>query len=126
MGGYEPRKPNKWGRRGEEYQRRTQNLIGPRERVAAAQLVKTGKIFSLACRSRPMRQCGRRGWRHSGWPTMTGSNAVTGSPANAAVPGFQWSEDILTVPTHGSTHWEGLAATPCSAIRFTTASGPGT
>ena len=39
---------------------------------------------------------------------MTGSDAVVGSPANAAAPGFQWSEDILTVATHGSTHWDGL------------------
>ena len=41
---------------------------------------------------------------------MTGSDAVVGSPANAPAPGFQWSDDILTVATHGSTHWDGELA----------------
>ena len=39
VGGYSPREPNNWGRWGEEDQRGTQNLIGPEQRVAAAQLV---------------------------------------------------------------------------------------
>jgi kynurenine formamidase len=113
VGGYTPREPNNWGRWGEDDQRGTQNLIGPEERIAAAQLVKTGKIFSLAL---PL--------RHDApvWPprpapqrlaTMTGSDAVVGSPANAPAPGFQWSDDILTVSTHGSTHWDGLAHGMC-------------
>jgi hypothetical protein len=48
VGGYQPAEPHNWGRWGDDDQRGTQNLIGPAERVAAAQLVRTGKAFSLA------------------------------------------------------------------------------
>ena len=48
VGGYRPEGPNNWGRWGDDDQRGTQNLIGPAERVAAAGLVRTGKVFSLA------------------------------------------------------------------------------
>lgn len=108
VGGYSPREPNNWGRWGDDDERGTQNLIGPAERIAAAQLVRSGKVFSL---SLPMRNDAPV------WPprpapqrlaSMSGSDAVTGSPANEAAPGFQWAEDTITVPTHGSTHWDGL------------------
>jgi kynurenine formamidase len=113
VGGYTPREPNNWGRWGEDDQRGTQNLIGPKQRVAAAQLVRTGKIFALGLPLTPDAPV---------WPprpapqrlaTMTGSDAVVGSPANAPAPGFQWSDDILTVATHGSTHWDGLGHAMC-------------
>jgi kynurenine formamidase len=113
VGGYTPREPNNWGRWGEDDQRGTQNLIGPEQRVAAAHLVKTGKIFALGLPLTPDAPV---------WPprpapqrlaTMTGSDAVVGSPANAPAPGFQWSDDILTVATHGSTHWDGLGHAMC-------------
>jgi hypothetical protein len=108
VGGYVPREPNNWGRWGAEDELGTQNLIGASERVAAAGLVRSGKIFSLALpldSSAPV------------WPPrpspqrlamMTGADAVVGSPANEAACGFQWSDDLITVPTHGSTHWDGL------------------
>jgi kynurenine formamidase len=106
--GYEPRQPNNWGRWGERDERGTQNLIGDAERVAAAQLVRSGKIFSLALpldATAPV-------WPPRPSPArlamMTGADAVVGSPANEAAPGFQWSDDMITVPTHGSTHWDGL------------------
>jgi kynurenine formamidase len=108
VGGYEPREPNNWGRWGEDDQRGTQNLIGSEERIAAAQLVRTGKVFSLSLPLSaeapvyPPRPAPQR------LATMTGSDAVTGSPAHEAGPGLQWSDDILTVGTHGSTHWDGL------------------
>jgi kynurenine formamidase len=113
VGGYTPREPNNWGRWGEDDQRGTQNLIGPKQRVAAAQLVRTGKIFALGLPLTPDAPV---------WPprpapqrlaTMTGSDAVVGSPANAPAPGFQWSDDVLTVATHGSTHWDGLGHAMC-------------
>ena len=108
VGGYGPRQPNNWGRWGEDDQIGTQNLIGAAERVAAARLVRSGKVFSLALpldASAPV------------WPPrpapqrlamMTGSDAVVGSPANEPAPGFQWGDDVITIPTHGSTHWDGL------------------
>ena len=113
VGGYTPREPNNWGRWGEDDQRGTQNLIGPDQRIAAAQLVKTGKIFSLALPLNaeapvwPSRPAPQR------LATMTGADAVVGSPANGPAPGFQFSDDILTMATHGSTHWDGLAHGMC-------------
>jgi kynurenine formamidase len=109
VGGYEPREPNNWGRWGEDDERGTQNLIGPEERVAAARLVRTGKVFSLALpieasapsfttRPAPLRL-----------PLMTGSDVVVGSPYHEAVPGLQWSDDMLQMPTQGSTQWDALA-----------------
>jgi kynurenine formamidase len=109
VGGYEPREPNNWGRWGEDDQRGTQNLIGDEERAAAAGLVRSGKVFSLALpidasapsystRPAPLRI-----------PFMTGSDAVVGSPYGADLPGFQWSDDMLQMPTQGSTQWDALA-----------------
>jgi kynurenine formamidase len=106
--GYQPREPHNWGRWGEEDQRGTQNLIGPEQRIAAGQLVRSGKMFSLAL---PL-QATAPVWPPRPAPQrlaqMSGSDAVVGSPANEAAPGLEWSEDILTVATHGSTHWDGL------------------
>jgi kynurenine formamidase len=113
VGGYEPREPNNWGRWGEEDELGTQNLIGPAERVAAARLVRKGKVFSLALpiaadapsftsRPSPLRL-----------PLMTGSDAVVGSPYNTIQPGLQWSDDILQMPTQGSTQWDALAHVMC-------------
>ena len=39
---------------------------------------------------------------------MTGSDALAGSPYNEAAPGFQWSDDMLQMPTQGSTQWDAL------------------
>ncbi len=108
VGGYAPGEPNNWGRWGDDDQRGTQNLIGPAERVAAAQLVRTGKVFSLALpidrtapslSSRPAPML---------LPLMSGSDAVVGSPWNADVPGFQWNDDMLQMPTQGSTQWDAF------------------
>ncbi|HVH00894.1 MAG TPA: cyclase family protein [Miltoncostaeaceae bacterium] len=108
VGGYRPEGPNNWGRWGDDDQRGTQNLIGPAERVAAAGLVRTGKVFSLALpidrtapslSSRPAPML---------LPLMTGSDAVVGSPYNEAAPGFQWSDDMLQMPTQGSTQWDAF------------------
>lgn len=109
VGGYEPREPNNWGRWGDDDQRGTQNLIGPEQRVAAAQLVRSGKVFSLALpisadapslssRPRPLLT-----------PLLTGSDALVGSPYNEESPGFQWSDDMLQMPTQGSTQWDAIA-----------------
>jgi kynurenine formamidase len=39
--------------------------------------------------------------------------AATGSPAAGHDDRLQWSDDILTVATHGSTHWDGLGHAMC-------------
>lgn len=108
-GGYTPREPNNWGRWGEDDQLGTQNLIGPDERVAAARLVRSGKVFSLAL---PIDAAGPRFPTRPApllLPLMTGSDAIVGSPYHAQAPGFQWNDDMLQMPTQGSTQWDALA-----------------
>jgi kynurenine formamidase len=109
VGGYEPRTPNNWGRWGDDDQRGTQNLIGPEQRVAAARLVRTGKVFSLALPIAPDAPSFPSRPKPILAPLMTGSDAIAGSPYNAAMPGFQYSDDILQMPTQGSTQWDSLA-----------------
>lgn len=108
-GGYQPSGPNNWGRWGEDDQLGTQNLIGPEQIVAAARLVQRGTVFSLAL---PIDASGPR------WPTrpaplrlplMTGSDQIVGSPYAEEMPGFQWNDDMMQMPTQGSTQWDALA-----------------
>lgn len=108
VGGYAPREPNNWGRWGPEDQLGTQNLIGPEQRVAAAGLVRSGKVFSLALPIAPDAPSLSSRPRPLLTPLMTGSDAVVGSPYNEAAPGFQWSDDMLQMPTQGSTQWDAL------------------
>ena len=110
VGGYEPREPNNWGRWGEDDQRGTQNLIGdeerkPRPRGSCAR----GRSSRWRSRSTPRHRATRRARHRCGIPFMTGSDAVVGSPYGADLPGFQWSDDMLQMPTQGSTQWDGLA-----------------
>ena len=108
-GGYAPREPNNWGRWGDADQRGTQNLIGPDERVAAARLVRSGKLFSLALpidASAPRFPSRPAPLRLS---LMTGSDMVVGSPYHEHTPGLQWNDDMLQTPTQGSTQWDALA-----------------
>jgi kynurenine formamidase len=108
VGGYEPREPHNWGRWGPDDQRGTQNLIGPEQRVAAAGLVRSGKVFSLALPIAPDAPSLSSRPRPLLTPLMTGSDAVVGSPYSEAAPGFQWSDDMLQMPTQGSTQWDAL------------------
>jgi kynurenine formamidase len=108
VGGYEPREPNNWGRWGEDDQRGTQNLIGDEQRLAAGQLVRTGKLFSMALpidSTAPSFSSRPPALR---LPLMTGSDALAGSPYNGDNPGFQWNDDMLQMPTQGSTQWDAL------------------
>lgn len=109
QGGYEPTGPHNWGRWGGEDQRGAQNLIGPEQIVAAAGLVQRGATFSLAL---PIDASGPR------WPTrpaplriplMTGSDQVVGSPYALQMANFQWNDDMLQMPTQGSTQWDALS-----------------
>ena len=48
VGGYVPEGINNWGRWGDDDQIGTQNLIGPEQRIRAAGLIQSGRVFSLA------------------------------------------------------------------------------
>jgi kynurenine formamidase len=109
VGGYRPAGPHNWGRWGERDTRGTANLIGPDAVVAAARLVRRGRVISLAL---PIDEAGPR------WPTrpapkhyftMTGSDGISGSPYSAVVPGVTYNDDNIDMPLQGSTQWDGLA-----------------
>lgn len=108
VGGYVPDGPNNWGRWGDDDQIGTQNLIGPDQRVRAASLVQSGKVFSLAL---PIDAHGPRFHTRPAplhWFLMAGSDQVVGSPYSAADPDFQWNDDMLQMPLQGSTQWDGF------------------
>ncbi|MEM7286482.1 MAG: cyclase family protein [Actinomycetota bacterium] len=108
VGAYSPDGPNNWGRWGPDDQRGTQNLIGPDERVRAAGLVQSGKVFSLAL---PIDADGPRFHTRPAplhWFLMTGSDQIVGSPYSDVDPGFQWNDDMFQMPLQGSTQWDGF------------------
>lgn len=108
VGGYQPTGINNWGRWGTDDQRGTQNLIGPAERLAAAECVQNGKVFSL---SLPIDAAGPRFYTRPAplhWFLMAGSDQVVGSPYASLDPGFQWNDDMFQMPLQGSTQWDGF------------------
>ncbi|WP_419918872.1 cyclase family protein [Candidatus Poriferisocius sp.] len=108
VGGYVPEGPNNWGRWGEHDQLGTQNLINPEQRIRAASLVRSGRVFSLAL---PIDAGGPRFHTRPAplhWFLMAGSDQVVGSPYNQDDPDFQWNDDMLQMPLQGSTQWDGF------------------
>ncbi|GAA2849063.1 cyclase family protein [Pseudonocardia halophobica] len=109
VGGYRPSGPHNWGRWGDADVRGTTNLITAEVVLKAAGLVHSGEVISLAL---PIDDSAPR------WPsrpparhyfTMSGSDAVVGSPYNAAAPGAVYLDDGIDMSLQGSTQWDGLA-----------------
>ena len=97
-----------WGRWGPDDERGTLNHITPEKLVAAARLVRAGKVFSLAI---PIDEHGpntvhgssRGELRH----TMT-----AGTPAlrpRVMEPGVEYSDDTLFMHLQATTQWDALA-----------------
>jgi kynurenine formamidase len=86
-----------WGRWGDDDQKGTLNLITADEIIAAAGLVKKGKVYSL---SMPL-EAGGPQWpgRHKTWQTTTLLDVGNGD-------GF--SDDILMLHSHSGTHMDSL------------------
>lgn len=109
-GGYEPAGVNNWGRWGEDDVKGTANLITNEVVKSAASLVHTGETISLALPidSGAPRFPDRTPPKHY-W-TMTGADAVVGSPFHSASPGAPIVlDDAIDMPLQGSTQWDGLA-----------------
>ncbi|SDF41904.1 Putative cyclase [Lentzea fradiae] len=86
----------------------TLNHIRDADRVAAAQLVRTGRAFSL---SLPYSADGpQRGWRNRNNPVH--SMLDTGLDAENGTQGFPHgiggADDFVAMPLQCSTHWDGL------------------
>jgi kynurenine formamidase len=103
------RQPNNWGRWGELDERGTTNLITPEIIQQASSLIREGRIISLAV---PLDDTGpvhpsRPAVQH--WYGYSGADLIAGSSLNDAYPGFQGTDDYISMPLQASTQWDGLA-----------------
>jgi kynurenine formamidase len=103
------RQPNNWGRWGDLDERGTTNLLTPERVQAAAGLVSEGRIISMAI---PLDSTGpvhpsRPAIQH--WYGYSGSDMIVGTKLHEHYPGFQGTDDYLSMPLQGSTQWDGLA-----------------
>jgi kynurenine formamidase len=95
-----------WGRWGKDDQIGTLNHVEPADIVAAAGLIRAGKIFALGIsldRNGP--QTGLFGGRWNPIHTMlaTGSDAVAGRQS-----GLFYADDAINMPVQSATHWDSL------------------
>src|SRR5579871_5878061 len=98
-----------WGRWGAGDQIGTLNHVTPQDVVAAASLIRTGKVFALGIpldRNGP--QSGLFGGRWNPIHTMlaTGTDAVAGR--HDKVPGVRYADDAINMPVQSATHWDSL------------------
>lgn len=103
------RQPNNWGRWGELDQRGTTNFITPEKVAAAVQMVRDGRIISMAASLEPAGPADPTRPRMQHYWGYTGADMVAGSALNAAYEKVQYTDDYLIMSTHGTTQWDGLA-----------------
>jgi kynurenine formamidase len=102
-------KLSNWGRWGEDDQIGTLNHVGPDEIVAAAKLVRKGKVFAMGI---PLNQQGPQsglfGGRWNPIHTMlaTGTDAVAGRFDETNK--LRFSDDAINMPVQAATHWDSL------------------
>lgn len=97
-----------WGRWGPEDEAGTLNFITPQDVVAAGQLIRRGKVFSLGLnfdRTGPQR--GLWGNRFNPIHTMlaTGTDAVSGAQDQG---GLRYADDMVSLPMQCGTQWDAL------------------
>lgn len=101
------RKSN-WGRWGTDDQLGALNLLTPERVLAALQLPRTGKSYSLAI---PIQRSGVPNLEYRGIPqrlTMMNHQDEAMARANGGAPGVGANEDQLVMPSHTSTHMDAL------------------
>jgi len=103
------KKVSNWGRWGENDQIGTLNNIAPADIVAAAGLVRKGKVFALGLSLKEPIQSGLFGGRWNPIHTMlaTGTDAVAGSQDVDGAP-IRYADDAINMPCQASTQWDGL------------------
>jgi len=97
---------NNWGKWGADDERGATNYITPESIVAAAKLIKTGKVFSLAI---PIERGGpifptRHPPHH--FMSSTGADPIRTSDSPATDVAF--TDDYIYMPLQGSTQWDAL------------------
>lgn len=98
------RELSNWGRWGPDDQVGTVNFITPAKRVAAAHLVRTGRVISLGM---PFSKAGPQ---PSGDARFNPIHRMTRLLTDAVdVDGFSAADDVITMPLQCATQWDGLA-----------------
>jgi kynurenine formamidase len=100
-------KLSNWGRWGEDDEIGTLNNVGPEEIVAAAKLIRTGKVFPLGLPLDVPIQTGLFGGRWNPIHTFLadGADAYSG---NQDANRIQYADDAINMPIQASTHWDSL------------------
>ena len=102
------RKYRNWGRWGADDALGTLNYIDDGKRAASAELVRTGRAFSLAVELN--RDGPRSGHRGQGNPihTMLDSGLDVAAGTQRLPHGFGDADDVVFMPLRAGTHWDGL------------------
>lgn len=104
-----PPQPHNWGRWGHLDEKGTANFLTPAHVAAAAALVKTGQVFSLAL---PLEKGGPVHPERSDIVHLyaySGVDCIVHGALSRKFPGFQGSDDYIFMPLQGSTQWDALA-----------------
>ncbi len=92
-----------WGRWGKEDERGTVNLITPERLVAAAGLIRQGKVFDLGI---PFDAEGPQ----PGGGRINPVRLMSETGADQLFPGgFRYADDYVFMPLQGASQWDGLA-----------------
>ena len=103
------RKVSNWGRWGADDQIGTLNNVTPAAIVAAAGLIRKGKVFSLGLSLKEPIQSGLFGGRWNPIHTMlaTGTDAAAGNQDGPAAY-LRYADDAINMPCQASTQWDAL------------------
>jgi kynurenine formamidase len=99
-----------WGRWGPDDEIGALNFVTPEDIVAAARLVRRGKVFPLGLAlDQKGPQAGLWGGRWNPIHTMlaTGTDAIAGR--HDETPGLRYADDAIHLPTQCATQWDALA-----------------
>lgn len=102
-------KTDNWGRWGAEDERGTLNLLTPETVLAATQVCKTGKVYSLAM---PIQQEGAPIFDYRGAPkrlSLTSCADAGMYDAFGAPEGLGANEDVFVIASHSITHMDALS-----------------
>jgi kynurenine formamidase len=100
-----------WGRWGAEDERGTTNFLTREAIVAAAGLIRSGEVLSLAIPIDARAPAHPSRLRPTRLNSLTGSDYLAGFsiPAPPFIRNVKFTDDVLIMNVQGSTQWEGLA-----------------
>ena len=105
------KKLSNWGRWGKDDQIGTLNNIEPSDIIAAAGLIRKGKVFALGLSLKEPIQSGLFGGRWNPVHQMlaTGTDAAIGKQDGDGKAYLRYADDGINMPCQASTQWDALA-----------------